>query len=273
MLGFLIQVATQWQPVMPSVLASGRAGYDIWSEDTIGKITGVKVTKVTTTTAKVQWQKNQRAVKYIIRLLTNDHALVSKRTTSKHVVTLDKLTTNTDYLVQVRGLRKKQLGAWSKAVSFTTAAPEESLYEQYQAVAGSSTGQWQNLTFGTSGDASTTVEIDPDGQATFTIDLDGLVFGLVNPDPKTYVSTYDEAGAVFTAEDDDLFGDLTITITSNGNDTANISLKAVDVPVTSIYQLTASGILYDDAFDLNYQITFDDGSTADGIMNLTKTSE
>lgn len=97
------------------------------------------------------------------------------------------------------------------------------------------------------------------------------MFGLLDPDPKTYESTYDETGVVFTAEDDDLFGDLTIAIIANDNDTAQITFEGLEIPVAGIASLTADGTLYTDSLDMNYLITFTDEATADGVFNLTET--
>ncbi|MBI2415762.1 MAG: fibronectin type III domain-containing protein [Candidatus Kerfeldbacteria bacterium] len=234
------------------------------------KVTGVAVTDITTTTAEITWKKQATALQYQVRVRAGDDTVVKKKKTERRRLTVSELEPNTTYTVQVRAMRKAKTGAWSKAIAFTTVAEETTLYDEYKAVAGTSTGQWQNLTYGTSGDATTVVEIDPDGRAAFTLDLGGLVFELIDPDPKTYESTYDETGVVFTAEDDDLFGDVTITIVANGNDTAQITFTGLDVPVAGISSIAAEGTLYDDAVDLDYTITFTDSLTAAGVMNLTK---
>ena len=234
------------------------------------KVTGVTVSDVTTTEAEVTWKKQAAALKYQVRVKDAQGVVVVKQKTDRRRLTVTGLTAGTTYSVQVRAMRKAKTGPWSKAVAFTTVAEETSLYDDFKAVAGTSTGEWQNLTYGTSGDATTVVEVNPDGTTAFTLDLGGLVFGLLDPDAKTFASTYDETGAVFTAEDDDLFGDVTITIVNNGNDTAQITFEGLNVPVAGISSLTAEGTLYDDSVDLDYTITFADTLTAEGVMNLTK---
>lgn len=242
----------------------------LFASNALVKVTGVEVADTTTTTAAVNWKKQAAALQYQVRLRDAAGDTISKRKTERRRLTLTDLDPTTQYTVQVRAIRKAKTGQWSKAVAFATEAETNASYDDYKAVAGTSTGQWQNLTYGTSGDVTTEVEIDPDGRAAFTLDLGGLVFGLLDPDPKTYESTYDETGVVFTAEDDDLFGDVTITIVPNGNDTAQITFEGLNVSVAGISQLTADGTLYADSVDLNYQITFSDLLTAEGIMNLTK---
>lgn len=239
----------------------------------LAQVKGVKILDTSASTVTIRWQRVKRAAHYQVRVVDTTDNVVVQRKTKKRTTTFTDLQSATDYSVQVRAVRGQHKGAWSEAVAFSTKAAEESLYDQYKVVAGTFTGQWQNLTFGTSGDVTTVVEIDEDGRAAFTIDLDGLVFGLIDPDPKTYESTYDATGVVFTAQDDDLFGDLTITITVNDNDTANVVFTSTDNPNTGISGLNADGTLYADALDLDYQIIFSDESTADGIMNLTQESD
>lgn len=238
---------------------------------TLEKVTGVAVSDVTTTQAEVTWKKQSAALQYQVRVKDEFGDAVLKKKTERRRLTIKELDPNTVYGVQVRALHKTKSGAWSKLVLFATDAETNPSYDDYKAVAGTSTGEWQNLTYGTSGDSSTVVEVNPDGTTAFTLDLGGLVFGLLDPDAKTYESTYDETGAVFTAEDDDLFGDVTITIENNGNDTAQITFEGLNVPVAGISSITAEGTLYDDSVDLDYTITFVDSLTATGVMNLTKT--
>ena len=237
---------------------------------TLEKVKNVAVTDITTTEAEVTWKKQSAALQYQVRVKDNAGDVVKKKKTERRRLTITGLDGGTTYTVQVRALRKAKAGAWSKAVEFTTDTEENASYDDYKAVAGTSSGEWQNLTYGTSGDATTMVEVHSDGTTAFTLDLGGLVFGLLDPDAKTFESTYDETGAVFTAEDDDLFGDVTITIVNNGNDTAQITFEGLNVPVAGISSLTAEGTLYDDSVDLDYTITFADTLTANGVMNLTK---
>lgn len=251
--------------MMPLLLA-----LSLLASTVLERVTNVSVSDRTTSAATINWKKQTAATQYQVRLRDVQGDVIRKRKTDSRHLTLTGLEADTSYQVQVRALSNAKSGAWSKTVPFSTKADTNPSYDDYKAVAGSSSGSWQNLTYATSGDTTTTVEIDPDGRAAFTLDLGGLVFGLLDPDPKTYESTYDETGTVFTAEDDDLFGDLTITIVPNGNDTAQITLEGLNVPVVGISQITADGTLYDDSVDMDYQITFIDTLTAEGVMNLTK---
>ncbi|EKD76712.1 MAG: hypothetical protein ACD_43C00014G0003 [uncultured bacterium] len=236
---------------------------------TLSRVTNVRVSDVTVNEATIRWDRHNKALKYEVKIYNNDELVETSKTTRRRLNVTD-LASATDYSVKVRALRGKKTGKWSKTVNFTTIA-DESLYDQYSAVSGNFSGDWQNITFGTTGDATTVVEVSPDGNASFTVDLGGFVFGLLDPAAKTYTSTYDDTGIVFTATDDDLFGDLSITIVVNDNDTAQITFSGVDVPVAGISSISADGTLYPDSLDMNYIITFSDESTAIGIFSLTKT--
>lgn len=265
----IITLTLFWMLFNPAA-ATASVSADIQTNTQLSRVTGVTVQDITDATAVVRWSKHAKALKYQVRVKQGTQVVTKTKTTRRRLA-LSDLSADTTYTVQVRALRGQKLGKWSQAIEFATTAAESPYYDDYKAVAGDFSGSWQNLTFGTSGDTTTSVEIDPDGRAAFTLDLGGFVFGLLDPAAKTYESTYDESGVVFTAEDDDLFGDLTITIVSNGNDTAQITFTGVDVPVAGIDSITADGTLYSDSLDMDYQITLEDTTLADGIFNLTKT--
>jgi hypothetical protein len=141
-------------------------------------------------------------------------------------------------------------------------------YEQGRTLAGEWSGSWENTTFGSTGGARAVIDVQPDGDATFTIDLDGMVFGALDPDPMSYEGTYDADGAVFEAPSDPLFGDLTITVDADGEVTINGEL----VPVDGIASLSAEGSITSDAIQLEYTVGFTGGGEAKGVLNLAKES-
>lgn len=92
-----------------------------------------------------------------------------------------------------------------------------SAYDVAQQFAGSWSGTWANTTYGTTGSADMTVVVNEDGTFEVTIDLGGMVFGAVDPPPLTYSGTYEAgAGASFGGEGDPTFGDVTVSITPDG---------------------------------------------------------
>lgn len=144
-----------------------------------------------------------------------------------------------------------------------TATP--SPYEAFRVVAGDWTGSWTNTTFGSTGGATIGIALSPDGTASFTLDLDGLVFGLLDPEPEEFGGSYDAAGATFGDANNRLFGNVTITISADGD----ILFEATGVPAPGIESITAEGTISADAIEMSYTVTFTGGGTAEGVMSLT----
>lgn len=144
----------------------------------------------------------------------------------------------------------------------------QSLYERYQQFAGTWQGQWQNNTFSTSGPASATADVQADGTVSATIDLGGSVFGLLDPPPQTVTSTYNNDGVVFE-ETGTLIGDIKVTLTRTGENTGSISIQVTNIPISGINSLTASGTINLNSLHLDYTINFSDGSSANGVLDLT----
>jgi hypothetical protein len=142
----------------------------------------------------------------------------------------------------------------------------EDAYQRVQRMAGEWSGEWRNITFASSGDATASVSVDAEGGATFTIDLDGMVFGMADPPPMTYSGTYDADGAYFEAPDDPLFGDLSIRFASNGD----ASVVGELVPVEGVARLEAYGTATADGVQLFYTVYFLGGSSAEGELTLHK---
>ncbi len=243
-------------------------------------VTPKQVTKVTVVeteqeSATIRWQHQQGIKKYIVRLMDAEGVELETLIAKKRLKTIDGLTADTTYIVQVRAVKKKLKGPWSSELAFTTeAAPtddeQQELYEKYSAVNGTYSGGWNNLTFSTTGDTTAVVDVQPDGTASFTLDLGGLVFGEFDPDPATYTSTYDADGIVFTATGDEVFGTVTITVVANDDGTAAVTLDAQNVPTGGIETVAATGTLTSDALEMNYTIGFILGATADGTFTLEK---
>lgn len=237
------------------------------------RVKNVTVSNVTETGATVQWNKAQRAKKYQVRVKKGTTVTTTLQTKKLKKKVTD-LSAGTTYSVRVRGLGGSVRGKWSKAMSFTTESSVdegESLYDRYKSIAGDYAGAWNNLTYSTTGDSTNSIVIEEDGAASFTLDLGGFVFGLIDPDPKTYTSTYDENGAVFTATDDDLFGDMTITVVAGeSGEPGTVDFQGLDVPVAGIDSITATGTIDDTEITLNYEIQFSPIGTAEGVFTLIK---
>jgi len=83
-------------------------------------------------------------------------------------------------------------------------------------IAGTYTGQWDNLTFSSSGSLVIDVVSTP-STVTMTVDLGGFVFGLADPPPITLPLTISGNQATFNIVGDPLIGDLSVTVGDDGS--------------------------------------------------------
>lgn len=164
---------------------------------------------------------------------------------------------------RVRGLPGADGTAGKTSDYCTTTSPG---YETYAPYAGTWSGSWSNTTFGSTGAMTGTLTVNDDGTAQLVLDVDGAVFGLVNPSAKTFSGTYNEDALTFTGTGDDLFGNLTMTFASTGSVTAS----GIDVPATDIDMLSLSGTVTATALNANYTLTLGSLTYAQGTMSLTK---
>ncbi len=126
-------------------------------------------------------------------------------------------------------------------------------------------GVWKNLTFGTSGAAMVDIEVSAAGDARLTIDVDGPVFGLLDPPVREFGGTWNANGATFTAQSDDLLGDMRIRVTSDGA----LAMRAENIPGVGVRvdargQISASGI------EVSYTLRFTGGGSASGFLTLAR---
>lgn len=92
------------------------------ASNTPAKVKTVKVSKKTTSTAKVTWSKAKKAKKYQVAYKKASAKKWSYKTVkaNKKTLTIKKLSSNTKYKVKVRAINGKAKGKWSAAKSFTT---------------------------------------------------------------------------------------------------------------------------------------------------------
>ncbi len=153
----------------------------------------------------------------------------------------------------------------------TEASPtptEDAIFQALQEYMGDWRGEWRNLTFGSSGGIHATVNAEEDGTLTFTVDLDGFVFGALDPDPISYSGNFDAEGVVFNIPGDPLFGDLSITVTEDGE----VAIVGEAVPDERIEKISAVGTVTPGEISLEYIVAFAAGDSAVGDMTLTKDS-
>lgn len=154
----------------------------------------------------------------------------------------------------------------------TTAVPptptEDTTFQDIQAYLGDWSGEWRNITFGSSGAVHATFSAEEVGTLSFTVDLDGFVFGALDPDPISYSGSFDPEGAVFNIPGDSLFGDLSINVSKDGA----VTIVGESVPDERIDSITAEGTVTPMEVSLDYEVTFTTGDSAVGEMTLTKDS-
>lgn len=92
------------------------------ASNTPAKVKTVKVSKKTTSTAKVTWSKAKKAKKYQVAYKKASAKKWSYKTVkaNKKTLTIKKLSSNTKYKVKVRAINGKAKGKWSATKSFTT---------------------------------------------------------------------------------------------------------------------------------------------------------
>ena len=139
-------------------------------------------------------------------------------------------------------------------------------YETYAPYAGTWSGSWSNTTFGSTGTMSGVLTVNDDGTAQLVLDVDGFVFGLVNPGQKTFSGTYDQDALTFTGTDDDVFGDLILTFNTGGT----FTISGLQVPASNVDVLTASGTVTATALNANYTLDLGGVFYAAGTISMTK---
>ncbi len=93
------------------------------------------------------------------------------------------------------------------------------------ALAGDYTGEWHNLTFGSTGGIAAGFTVDEAGAtASLTLDLGGNVFGAADPDPFTI--DFDLTAGEPYAGTSDLLGDYTVAVQPDGH----VVITAPQVP-------------------------------------------
>jgi len=147
----------------------------------------------------------------------------------------------------------------------TTGGPGD--YAKFSPFAGEWNGTWTNQTFGSTGDVVLTIVVNDDDTATMTMDVGGLVFGLLDPDPVTLSGTYNTQSMNFTGQSD-FFGFFAASV----DESNNFTLLAPAVSAPGIDSLDMGGTIDKEAGTLSgtYTIKKENGSSAQGIINFSK---
>jgi len=145
-------------------------------------------------------------------------------------------------------------------------ATQDTSLERALEMAGEWRGMWINNTFGSTGAARLIIEVDPSGMATLTLDLDGMIFGMFDPEPIIYTASFGDGRIDFDVSDDPVFGDFLASGLADGT----VSIEAELIPVDGIATLIAEGTFTPQEIHLTYTVEFIGGGDAMGELNLTK---
>ncbi len=126
-------------------------------------------------------------------------------------------------------------------------------------------GTWFNQTFMSTGPASATIERNLP-QVTFTLDLDGNVFGGSNPTPLVMNGMLNPDMSVTFAPvvGHPTYGDVTGSMSATGA----INAAGTNVPGGFITGVTLTGQRTPTDIDLSYVVTFAQGAPANGVINM-----
>lgn len=136
--------------------------------------------------------------------------------------------------------------------------------EAAEAVAGDYQGEWRNLTFGSSGAASATLTVSGDNLVV-VFNLDGQVFGQLDPEPESIGLPLDELGSGTVQGESELFGPFTLTVTADG-----FQLQATAIPAAGIASMTVTGTIEGGTISGTYDIEFEGGGGANGEFEMTR---
>jgi len=145
----------------------------------------------------------------------------------------------------------------------TTEAPNP-LLEMARAVEGSWTGEWNNITFGSTGPITGDFTLDEAAmELVVNSDVGGFVFGASDPDPEMFtlpISAGDHSGT------SPAFGDWTLSIDESG------AFKLVAINITTLPggTFTLEGNLSDSGVDATYTVDFGAGEPAVGEVTMVK---
>jgi len=130
---------------------------------------------------------------------------------------------------------------------------------------GNWTGQWNNITFGSTGSTTMTLTSDVTNMtAQMILDMNGNVLGGADPAPMTLDGTYTDTEFTVSATTD-LFGEFTLSVDNLGVLTG----QGINIPNTFIDRVDFSGNALPNLITINYIVTFTPdagGGTAVGIL-------
>ena len=112
--------------------------------------------------------------------------------------------------------------------------------------------------------------MNEDGTASFAFALpdttEGAPFGVTAVGSRTFEGTYDDAGLSIIVRGDELFGDMNVVISLQGD----LIAEATMAGVPGIQGLSVRGSFDGDGIDITYFVRFSEDSGALGSATLTR---
>jgi hypothetical protein len=174
------------------------------------------------------------------------------------------LSNGTSYYAVVTAVFTSSESDPSPQVSAIPTAPSSGV--AFTSYVGNWAGSWHNNTFGSSGPASLAVGLNPAGtQMTWTISVQGNVFGGISPPAETFIGAVTSSGITLTGTSV-TFGQLRLTIDPLGNVTGS----GINVNSPNVSRFDFSGTWTAAGFNLTYTATLTVGGTASGTFFMSK---
>ena len=153
------------------------------------------------------------------------------------------------------------------ALSGTTTFDPLMPLEPRMAYNGNWSGNWINTASQNAGPGTMVIDVNTVAQTIlFTIDLDGLVFGIQNPPAISFTGAYTAAGVSVNVPTP--FGTINATIAAGGQISGNV-VAAPGLPITRI---DFTGTATPAGITINFTLTLVGGGTNPGVISFTKVS-
>lgn len=130
-------------------------------------------------------------------------------------------------------------------------------------------GSWTNTTFASSGDLTVTVADNGNGTYDVTVDLDGTVGNMLDPDAQTVTAIVANDGSISFSGNVDVMGtpaQLDFSVSSSGD----LSISMPSIPIMTFDSFTATGNISSGSGSLNYTVNFSPTGSASGTASATK---
>ncbi|MCC6639289.1 hypothetical protein IT409_01885 [Candidatus Falkowbacteria bacterium] len=139
-------------------------------------------------------------------------------------------------------------------------------YDELLAYEGVWEGEWSNNIFNNKGTVKVTVDVVEGGVVNALVDLNGRVFGWIDPEAKTYSGTYTKDGVFFAINTDSAYG----TVHVNLRPDHTIVIHGAQIPLKRVELVTGSGTFDTTKAEMTYNVDWIGNFGTNGVVTLTK---